>query len=251
MKSLILAAGYGTRLHPLTETTAKSLLSLGGKPIIEHILQPILRLPEIDAVYIVTNGKFFQDLAVWQETFDRRRENPLPPIHLLNDGTVSNETRLGAIRDTALAIQHFRVDDDLILAASDNIFTFDFQKLIAAFRKTRETTITLHPSEDIHRLRNTGNARIDARGRVVELIEKPSTPKTNLVSPCLYILSRTTLPLVRQYLDTNKNPDAPGHFLAWLVGQTSVNSFVFNEPFYTVGDTSSYEYAQTSFAPGK
>ena len=251
MKSLILAAGYGTRLYPLTETTAKPLLPLAGKPIIEYLLQQILPLSAIDKVYIVTNGKFYKDFEEWLETFEGKRKKKDPPIHILNDGSTSNENRLGAIRDMALTVETFGIDDDLMVSAADDVFTFDFQNLVNIFQEKGKTIITLHPSNDPDMLRNSGNAQIDSRGRVVSLIEKPSSPKSNLISPCLYILSRPTLPSINHYLQADNNPDAPGHFLAWLVEKTVVYSYIFKEPYYTVGDKTSYERAQSLFDQGE
>ncbi|MFH1941663.1 MAG: sugar phosphate nucleotidyltransferase, partial [bacterium] len=179
--------------------------------------------------------------------FETRRKSKRLPIHLLNDGTTSNETRLGAIRDIALAIDTFCIDDDLMVSAADDLFTFDFQSLVDAFYEKGKSIITLHPSNDPHVLRNSGNARIDARGRVFRFVEKPSHPKSNLVAPCLYILSRSTLPFISRYLNAHNDPDAPGHFLSWLVRKMTVWNFLFEESFYPLGDISSYERTQRIF----
>lgn len=248
MKALILAAGYGTRLRPLTDTTAKPLITLRGKPIIEYLLQRILPLSAIDTVYIVTNDKYFKDFVVWQESFDRKRGTKSPPILLLNDGTSSDKKRLGAIRDMAIAIETFSIRDDLMISAADDIFMFDFQNLVDTFEKKGKSVITLHPSNNIDVLRSSGNAQIDAaNGRVLYLVEKPLNPQTNLVSPCLYILDRSALSLINCYLQAEKNPDAPGHFLSWLVEKTDVFSYIFEEPFYTIGNKAAYEHVQTLF----
>ena len=244
MKALVLAAGYGTRLKPLTDTTAKPLIPIAGKPIIEYLLLRILSLPAIDSIYIVTNAKFFQDFVSWKKSFDRERAKTYPPIHLLNDGTTSNKTRLGAIRDMALAIKTFRINDNLMVSAADDIFTFDFQNLVDTFEEHGETIITLHQTNNMEILRNSGNAEIDSEGRVLHLIEKPSDPKTNLIAPCLYILSRSTLPFINHYLKTDNNPDAPGYFLSWLVRETRVLSYVFEESFYAVGNLTTYKEVQ-------
>lgn len=248
MKSLILAAGYGTRLHPLTENTAKPLLPVAGKPIIEYLLQRILPLSVVDAVYIVTNEKFYQDFLKWNESFNQKREKIHPPIYLLNDGTSSNENRLGAIRDIAMTIETYRLDDDLIVSAADDIFTFDFQELVDTFYTKRETVITLYQCDNIDQLRKSGNARIDTTGRVLEVVEKPKNPKSNLLSPSLYILSRSTLNLINPYLQEGNNPDAPGYFISWLVAKIPVYSYIFKEPFYAVGDLVSYKRIQALFS---
>jgi len=247
MKSLILAAGYGTRLYPLTKTTTKPLIPLAGKPIIEYLLERILPVSVIDTIYIVTNGKFFSDFVKWQKAFQSKSAGKESRILLLNDGTTSNMTRLGATRDIALAIKKFAIDDDLMVCSGDDIFTFDFQKLVDTFEKIGKTVITLHHSSNTELLRNSGNAHIDSENRVINLVEKPPHPRTNLISPCLYILSRSTLPMVDLYLKTNNNPDAPGYFLSWLVKETEVFSYTFEEPFYTVGDAASYKHAQIIF----
>ncbi len=247
MKALVLAAGYGTRLYPLTKTTAKPLVPIADKPIIEYILERILPLPSIDAIYIVTNGKFFSDFVKWQETFQKKRDRKEPPILLLNDKTLSNETRLGAIKDIALAINKFAVDDDLMICSGDDIFMFDFKEFVETFEKVGKTVITLHPSNDIELLRNSGNAQINSANRVIDIVEKPSHPRTNLISPCLYIFSRSTLPMIDRYLKTDNNPDAPGYFISWLVKKIEVFSYIFEEPFYTVGDMVSYKHAQIVF----
>jgi glucose-1-phosphate thymidylyltransferase len=244
MRSIILAAGYGTRLGSVAQVTAKPLIPIAGKPIIEHLLIRILHLPEIEEVIIVTNGKFFNDFVRWKESFLKERIRTKIPIHLLNDHTQSNDERLGAVRDMALGIDEIGKDSDILISASDDIFYFNFQLFVEQFKKTFKTTLTLFSSDDIQIIQNSGNAQIDDQGRVLTMVEKPFVPISNFISPCLYILSRSDTHLINRYLQTANNPDAPGHFISWLVKKTEVYSFIFNEPFYTVGTKEAYEHAK-------
>ena len=247
MKSLILAAGYGTRLKPLTEHIAKPLIPIAGIPVIEYLLNRITMLPIIDMIYIVTNGQYFEDFRNWKKTFFEKNPKNTVPIELLNDGSLSNETRLGAVRDMALAIDTLQIKDDLLISAADDLFTFDFQKLINRFNEVAHSVITLCRTDDVQLIRNSGNAEIDHEGRVLSMIEKPKNPKTNLISPCLYILSQPALRDIKRYLMKNLNPDAPGHFISWLVKHRNVFSYIFTAPFYTIGTLEAYESVRYIF----
>jgi glucose-1-phosphate thymidylyltransferase len=243
MNSIILAAGYGTRLGKLVEKKAKPLLAVGGIPLLTRLILKILRLSRTEAVFLVVNDRYFRDFVNWKKEIEQRENLPFP-IHLINDGTRDNSRRLGALRDLDLGIRQAGEKKPLLVSAADDIFLFDFRWLEARFLETGRTTIALTRCHDNRRLRQSGNACIDSQGRVAALLEKPDNPVSDLIAPCLYILAPADIPLLSQYLVSGNNPDAPGHFISWLVKRSQVYSFLFKEPFYTIGTPLDYREAE-------
>jgi glucose-1-phosphate thymidylyltransferase len=173
MKALILAAGYATRLYPLTKETPKPLLEVAGKSILERLLEKIGVIPEVDHVYIVTNSRFSQVFESWVEnyTYDR-------PVTVIDDGTTSNENRLGAIGDIQYAIEKERIEDDLMILAGDNLFDFELCDFARFFEGTNADVITAYRVKDVSMRRRLGIAELDSSGRVLSFQEKPEEPRS-------------------------------------------------------------------------
>ena len=237
MNALILAAGYGTRLKPYTDETAKPLLPVAGKPLIERCIDWVAASDKVEQVLVVCNQRYWHNFQQWR----RGLSSPLA-LTLINDGSTTNENRLGAIRDIELVIERQAVDGDLLVMAADNIFTFPLADFARFFEAKQTPVITAHVLGDPEKLKRTGVVQLDAHDRVIDFEEKPASPKSNLGVPPLYIYPRRSLGRFRQYLANPVNPDAPGHFIAWLHKREAVHAFRFEGDRYAVDDAASYEW---------
>ncbi len=240
MKAIILAAGYATRLYPLTKDRPKPLLKVGGKTIIEYMLANFSALPQMDTVYVVTNDKFTLNFNEWAN--DVNASNAFRfNVEIVNDGTTSNETRLGAIADIQFVIEQENIRDDLLVAAGDNIFQFDFSEFYRFFREKKSTVIVAQELHDPVRLTQRGVVKFDDANRVVDFQEKPQHPPSNFVCPALYIHPAEHIAHYTKYLAERNNPDAPGHFIKWLYQKVRVYAFVMSKPAIDIGTLETFE----------
>jgi glucose-1-phosphate thymidylyltransferase len=246
MKCLILAAGYATRLYPLTKDMPKPLLEVSGKTILEHILIKVESVVEIDGIYIITNDRFYKHFNEWISEYKSSKK-----IIVINDGTRSNETRLGAVADIQYAVDKESIKDELMVLAGDNLFDFELIDFVKYYRIKRSDCITTHEINDAERLKRTGIIEVDNSMRVVSFEEKPKKPKSNLAAPPFYIYSEKTLPLIKKYLEEGNNPDAPGNFIPWLIGRRNVYAFKFDGMRYDIGTLDSYREIQKVFTSMK
>lgn len=243
MKCLILAAGYATRLYPLTKETPKPLLEVAGKSILERLLDKIGVIDAIDHVYVVTNSRFAQSFHKWVRQYDYSK-----PLTIIDDGTTSNENRLGAIGDIQYTLEQTKLADDLMILAGDNLFDFDLGDFEQFFQEKNADVITAYEIDDIELQRRVGIIELDSSARVLSFEEKPQQPKSPWGVPALYIYKQETLPLIRKYLEEGNNPDAPGHFVPWLIKHKPIYAFQFEGQWYDIGTFESYEEAQAVFA---
>ncbi|PYV01060.1 MAG: nucleotidyltransferase family protein [Acidobacteria bacterium] len=235
MKALILAAGYATRMYPLTFDRPKALLPVAGKPILDYLLEGIRQVREVENVIVVTNHKFLGPFRDWQRRLpDRAR------VQILDDGTTCNEGRLGAVADIRFALAQGAVDSDLLVMGADNIFHFGFAKFVDFFHQTGTDCIAVHIQRDRSKLARTGVAEVDENWRVTRFEEKPREPRSIYACPPFYGLLRASLRLLGEYLDQGNNADAPGYFIEWLVRRNAVHAFFFDEPRHAIGDLDSY-----------
>lgn len=247
MKAILLCAGYATRLMPLTENCPKHLLEVKGKPIITHVLEKILDLP-LDGIYVVTNNKFHTHFMEW-----RKKLPKLPmPVQVINDGTLSNEDRLGSIGDVHFVLEQEGIDDDLFIVNADNIFTFDLKPFHAAYME-KKNVIALYDVGDLEEARKMGAPTLDDSGKVVGFVEKPEHPVSTEVSIGLYLYSRGVSRLVSQYIqdlkDKGLRPDTTGDFVAWLSTQVPTYTHTFGgeqDHWIDIGTPEQYEKAKTS-----
>jgi len=236
MKAIILLAGYATRMYPLTENMPKALLPLKGKPVIDYIIEQINRLPEVDTIYAVTNSKFYTHFCEWAKTAPTSI-----PIEVLDDGTSTPETRRGAIGDVYFTIQEKAIDDELFIVAGDNYFTYDLREQYEVYRNTGCDTIAGKELNDIEMLKSFAVAKLDEAGKVLDLVEKPAVPESNMAIYATYFYRRDTVPMFKQYLDEGHNPDMIGAFPQWLHKRRDVYTYKMNGDCYDIGTIAMYE----------
>jgi glucose-1-phosphate thymidylyltransferase len=223
VKALILAAGYATRLRPLTDDLPKQLLPVGGRPIADWILDKI-REAGIEDVHLVTNARFAPLFADWSERTGVR-------VH--DDGTTSNETRLGAIGD----IRFVDLDDDLLVIAGDNLFDFSLADYVGFWRsKGGASAVAVYDVGDRELAKKYGIVAVDGDGRITAFVEKPDEPPSTLAATATYLYSRAHVRLVDTYLAEGNPPDQPGNFVAWLHRREPVYAYAFAGGWYDIGD---------------
>lgn len=244
MKCLILAAGYATRLYPLTENFPKPLLKVGDKPILDWLIEDLDKTGLIDEYIVVTNHKFapiFQDWASCHFDRSRRRSGK---ISVLDDGTTTNETRLGAVKDIALGIHSRNIDDDLLVMAGDNLLTFSLQGFLDYARAKGTTCIMRFYQPDENKLHKCGVAEVDENDLILSMEEKPANPKSHWCCPPFYYYRKEDLPLVDTGIAEGCGTDAPGSFIAWLCTRTPVHAWPMPGDRLDIGNLESYEEAQ-------
>lgn len=238
MDAIILAAGYATRLRPLTESTPKPLLEVAGRPIIEHIIRKLEDMGEIRKIYVVTNDRFEQNFKNWLKDFDAGI-----PIELINDGTKSNEDRLGALGDIHYAINSKKIDDGIIAIAGDNLFEMSLREVANYFKKRKSNVIVLHDVKDTQLARHYGVVEIDENNAVIDFEEKPISPKSTLASTGIYIFPKKTIKLIEKYISQGNNADKTGSFIEWLHKRDTIYSFVTENKWYDIGTIEQLEKA--------
>lgn len=244
MKVLILAAGYAVRLGELTHDTPKPLLSINNKKIIDRILDKISAVKGIGSIYVVTNNKFFEKFSDW------RLESPYnKKITLINDGSNSNETRLGAIRDLEMAIEEMAIEEDLLVVAGDNLFDFDLNDFLKFAGTNRGAVcVALYDIKDLNAAKRFGVIKLDGHNRIIDFAEKPEIPKSTLVSTGVYYFPKNKLILIKKYVTMqDKKLDAPGYCISWLAAADAVYGFTFLKDWYDIGDIESFERANREY----
>ena len=223
MKALILAAGYATRLRPLTESIPKQLLPVGGRPMVDWILDRIAET-SADEIHLVTNARFASDFERWAEGKD---------VQVHDDGTTSNEDRLGAIGD----IQFVGLDDDLLVIAGDNLFDYSLADYEAYWRQhTGASCVAVLDVGDPELAKKYGIVDVDEDDRVVGFVEKPEHPPTTLCATATYFYDREHVRMVTTYLAEGNPPDQPGNLIAWLHTRAPVYAYRFQGEWYDIGD---------------
>lgn len=243
MKAIILAAGYATRLYPLTLDKPKALLPIGGKPIIDYIVEQMNTIDELDEIYVVTNSRFAVQFTAWAEKLD----NPIP-VTVLDDGTTDDANKRGAIGDISFVIDEMKIDDELMVIAGDNFFTYSLKEYVAFFHQKQRDCVCVKAWEDESVLSQFGIALLDEAGKVLSIEEKPAQPKSNTVVFAAYLYRRETVPLFAEYLAAGNKPDAPGNFPAWLYQRKEVYAYTFAEECYDIGTPESYREVCEMFA---
>jgi glucose-1-phosphate thymidylyltransferase len=235
MKALILAAGYATRLRPLTDELPKQLLRVGGRPMVDWILDKLCEVPEVDEVHLVTNARFAPDFERWAAGLSTRL---VPQVH--DDGTRSNDDRLGAIGDIAFTLDRTRIEGDHLLAvAGDNLFDYALPELVEFWRgKGAASAVAVHDVGLLDLARQYGIVDVDEGWRLRGFVEKPEQPPSTLAATATYLFHREHVPLVRDYLRAGNSPDQPGRFVAWLQEREPVYAYVFDGEWFDIGDPS-------------
>jgi glucose-1-phosphate thymidylyltransferase len=228
VKAIVLAAGYATRLRPLTDRVAKELLPVGGRPIIDWILERIGEVDPVDRVHVVTNARKAPGFRAWAQ-------GRAVTVH--DDGTTSNEDRLGAIGDLRFVIDAAGLDDDLLVIAGDNLFEFSLADYVSFWRsKGIASAVAVRDVGSRELAAKYGIVDLDADERVVGFVEKPDNPTSTLAATAAYIYHRRHVPLVAEYLEAGNPPDQPGRLVAWLHRRQPVYAYRFDERWYDIGD---------------
>ena len=246
MKVIVLAAGYATRLHPLTLTQPKPLLPVAGKPMIDYVLDNLNAIDGIDRIYVVTNAKFAGHFQSWADSY--RASKAKIDFTIVNDGSTDDANKLGAIGDLHLVLTHENVDDDVIVVAGDNLFS---EKLAAFGRYCREKQAPVLGVFDVGNLdlaRKYSVVKLDETGRLLHFEEKPATPSTTLIGIALYYYPQSVLPLIRQYIEEGNNPDQPGRLVQWLYPRTPFYTWTVPGIWYDIGSKETLDEAGRIFA---
>ncbi|HOK56355.1 MAG TPA: galactokinase [bacterium] len=234
MKVIILCAGYATRMYPLTLVKSKNLLQIGGKVMVEHIIEKLNKIPEIDKIVIISNDKFYSDFNLWAE--DKKN------IVVLNDGSNSDKERLGAIGDIEFAVDRLE-DDEFLIIAGDNLFEFDLLDFVNYGRKNG-ITVGIKRVEDINLIKKYSQVVLDEKNRITYFEEKPQNPKTKDAAICVYYFPKRTLKkYLDEYLNSGNNPDQAGLFIQYLHKKVDVYGYVFEDNWFDIGDINQFHSA--------
>lgn len=243
MKNIVIAAGYATRLYPLTENFPKPLLKIGDRNILERMLDDVDALPEIDEHIIVTNHRFAPIFEEWLKTVSYSK-----PVTIIDDGTSTNASRLGAVRDLLLAIDSKNVNDDIMVLAADNILEFSLSGFVDFFKEKGTSVIMCHHEPHLNKLQRTGVIAVDDNMKVLEMQEKPEVPVSNWAVPPFYIYSKNDLPLIRDCQKHGCGFDAPGNLAHYLADVSTLHAWQMPAGRFDIGSLDSYHEAQERFA---
>lgn len=239
MKNIVIAAGYATRLGELTRNFPKPLLQIGDSTILGRMLDDIDRIEEIDEHIIITNHRFAPIFEEWAS-----RQKYTKPLTVIDDGTSTNETRLGAVCDLLFAMEKLSIDDDMLVVAADNILMFSFQEFIDFARTKGTSCIMCHEQPSIERLQRTGVVVLDDEHRVLDMEEKPLEPKSHWAVPPFYIYMKKDLGLVRHSVENGCGKDAPGNLAHYMVDNTVMHAWPMSAGRFDIGSLDSYEEAK-------
>jgi glucose-1-phosphate thymidylyltransferase len=244
MKILILAAGYGTRLAAIAKDTPKPLLPINGKPMINFIIDELSQIQGISEYVVVTNNKFFDHFQKWQSQQGALKDR----IRIVNDGTNSNEDRLGSVGDMNFVWSREKVQDDWLVVGGDNLFDFDLSAYMKLARaKAPAVTVGVYDIKDISQAPKFGIVLLDKNVKIVSFEEKPAQPKSTLVVMCFYHFPKATIGLIGQFLKETSSADAAGGYIKWLSEKSDVYGFEFHGTWYDIGSVESYYDAQKRF----
>lgn len=225
MKAIIPAAGYATRLYPLTKNFPKGLLEVKGKPIVEHVVEKIKELG-VDEIFLVTNSKYFPRFSKWAANHD---------VKVIDDNTRSNEERLGQVGDILHVIEKEQINDDVLIVSGDNLFDFSLKEAHELFVNKNAVVNGLFDCKDFNAAKELGTVVVDASSRFVEFFEKHPEPKTTLVSAGIYFFPRKKVNLIKAYVDEGNNADKIGYFLMWLMKKEPVFGHIYSGNWFDIG----------------
>jgi len=257
MKCLILAAGYATRLYPLTANFPKPLLSVGEKTILDWLVDDIVTTGKIDEFVVISNHKFARHFADWakekefllaQMSGSSNGSSGAPKFTVVDDGTSTNETRLGAVRDIQFAVDKCHINDDMLVIAGDNILDFSFAGFLSFAEEKGTSCVMCHEETALEKQQKTAIITKNENDLITSYEEKPKEPKGNLAVPPFYFYRAKDAKRIPEALENGCSADAPGSFAAWLSHQTNVHAWVMPGKRYDIGDLKSYEYVKSVFA---
>ncbi len=240
MKCLILAAGYATRLYPLTENFPKPLLRVGEKTILDWLVDDIDKSGAVDEYIVISNHKFAEHFEKWAAGKTQK-------ITVVDDGTSTNETRLGAVKDVWFAIEKCKIDSDMLVIAGDNVLDFSLTEFIAYAKAKNTSCIMRYFEPDAKKLQKSGVVTVDAADKITGMEEKPQAPKSNWACPPFYYYTKADAQLVEEGIRAGCGTDAPGSYIAWLCTQTAVHAMEMPGRRYDIGNLESYQKVQEEY----
>ncbi len=242
MKNVVIAAGYATRLGELTKNFPKPLLQIGRSTILGRMLDDIDAIPEIDEHIVITNHKFAHIFEEWA-----KEQHYTKPVTIVDDGTETNDTRLGAVCDLLFAMEKLGIDDDLLVVAADNILFFSFREFIDFAKQKGTSCIMCHEQPEVEKLRRTGVVVVDEEMKVLNMEEKPAVPKSHWAVPPFYIYRKEDLDLVRHSVENGCGKDAPGNLAHYMVDHTVVHAWPMSAGRFDIGSLDTYYEAVKKF----
>ena len=242
MKNIVIAAGYATRLGELTKNFPKPLLKIGDNTILGRMLDDIDRIPEIDEHIIITNHKFAHIFEQWKLGTAYQK-----PITIIDDGTETNDTRLGAVCDLLFAIEKLGIDDDMLVVAADNLLFFSFKEFVDFANEKGTSCIMCHEQPSIEKLQRTGVVVLDNNNKVLNMEEKPEHPKSHWAVPPFYIYKKHDLDLIRHSVENGCGKDAPGNLAHYMVDRTTIHAWPMSAGRFDIGSLDTYYEACEKF----
>lgn len=240
MKCLILAAGYATRLYPLTENFPKPLLKVGKKTILDWLVDDLNTADLIDEYVVISNHKFANHFSSWAKTKKMK-------ITVVDDMTSTNETRLGAVRDIQFAMKQLNIDDDCLIIAGDNVLDFSLTKFVSYALEKKTSCVMRYYEKSDKKLTKSGVLSVDKDDLVKEMEEKPSLPKSHWCCPPFYFYTKEDSHRISEAIKEGCGVDAPGSFIAWLCKKTTVHAMEMPGSRYDIGNLESYELVQKTY----
>ena len=242
MKNIVIAAGYATRLGELTKNFPKPLLKIGDNTILGRMLDDIDMIPEIDEHIIITNHKFAHIFEQWKLGTAYQK-----PITIIDDGTETNDTRLGAVCDLLFAMEKLGIDDDMLVVAADNLLFFSFKEFVDFANEKGTSCIMCHEQPSIEKLQRTGVVALDENNRVMNMEEKPEHPKSHWAVPPFYIYKKHDLELIRHSVENGCGKDAPGNLAHYMVDRTTIHAWPMSAGRFDIGSLDTYYEACEKF----
>ena len=242
MKNIVIAAGYATRLGELTKNFPKPLLKIGENTILGRMLDDIDKIPEIDEHIIITNHKFAGIFEEWAA-----KQSYTKPVTIVDDGTETNDTRLGAVCDLLFAMDKLKIDDDMLVVAADNILFFSFQEFVDFAKAKGTSCIMCHEQPSIEKLQRTGVIVLDDNDKVLNMEEKPQEPKSHWAVPPFYIYLKKDLEKVRHSVENGCGKDAPGNLAHYMVEQVEMHAWKMTAGRFDIGSLDTYKEACEKF----
>jgi glucose-1-phosphate thymidylyltransferase len=238
MKNIVIAAGYATRLGELTRNFPKPLLKIGNNTILGRMLDDIDQIPDIDEHIIITNHKFVNHFSDWSKQANLKNK-----ITIVDDGTETNETRLGAVCDLLFAMEKLNINDDMLVVAADNLLFFRFSEFTEFAKQKNTSCIMCHEQPSIEKLQRTGVVELDENFKVLGMEEKPQQPKSHWAVPPFYIYLKKDLDLIRHAVENGCGKDAPGNLAHYMVEHTTMHAWPMSAGRFDIGSLDTYYLA--------
>ncbi|MBM3823032.1 MAG: nucleotidyltransferase family protein [Verrucomicrobia bacterium] len=245
MKVVVLAAGYATRLYPLTLTQPKPLLLVAGKPMVEYVMDNLAPIGGIERLYIVTNAKFARQFEKWAATYQAAHNLEFT---IVNDGSTDDSNKLGAIGDLDLVLRNQSIEDDIIVVAGDNLFSEPLTEFGKYCREKNAPVLGVYDVGSLEDVKKFSCIELDDSGRISKFEEKPRQPGSTLIGIALYFYPKASLPLIRQYVAEGNNTDQPGRLIQWMYPRTPVYSWTVPGTWYDIGSKETLEEANRIFS---